>query len=296
MSSKSPAAPLALPAPSPYSVSFAGVQIVGHREADRIGAEAVVRRHDQLAREQVDDEAAVAVDVVDAAPADDHVVAGAAGEMVAGLAAADHVRAGAAVRRDADRRERAAGLGGEQPRRVDHVVAEVGELRREREEEVRRAGAQRRAVRLGPEVADRHLARVARVPAPVLRRVAVDDQGRGRSGASEDRDVVSADQDPVGARRVGGRDRAREAGGGRDARPRREQQDVALTGGGRPEAGDHSDRDAVEQDGLPRREPGGRPRSVVDARDRRAGSHVEDALHADEGVAATVDRDDAAVC
>ena len=44
----------------------------------------------------------VAVDLVDAAAADDQVVARAAGEEVAGLAAVDHVVAAAAVRGDPD--------------------------------------------------------------------------------------------------------------------------------------------------------------------------------------------------
>ena len=116
----SPSAPARLPAPSPESVSLPG------RRSSRTGRTlAFTIRDEELARDHVDVEPVVAVDEVDAALAEDRVVAGAAGEVVAGLAAVDQVVAGAAVRDDADRPERAGGAAGVRAR-VDHVVAGVG--------------------------------------------------------------------------------------------------------------------------------------------------------------------------
>ena len=74
-------------------------------------------RHGQLARGQIHVEAGVAVDVVVAGLAEDHVVARTAGQVVARLAADDQINPGAAVDRQAERRSRC----------VDDVVTGVVE-------------------------------------------------------------------------------------------------------------------------------------------------------------------------
>ena len=168
------------------------------------------------AREDVHVHAGVAVDVVDTAEAADLVVAGAAREVVAGLAADDQVVARTAVRGEADGRERAGGRRAadrEEPARVDHVVAGVEVRVAEREDplvvlvlSVR--DLRERVERLRPELVALRVGRNARVPGAVLRRVAVDDERRVRPGEDvadrdgADRDRVATDPEAAGLERV----------------------------------------------------------------------------------------------
>ena len=138
----------------------------------------------QRAREDVHVEAGVAVDVIDAAEAEDRVVAGAAREMVACLATDDQVVACAAVGREADGRQhaRAAAVDpAEEPASVDDVVAGVVERVGEREDPfvvlvLLIRDPVERIEGLRAELVTLHVPRLAAVPDAVLRRVAVDDE------------------------------------------------------------------------------------------------------------------------
>ncbi len=138
---------------------------------ERRGRAVVDELDGQPAREDVDVDAAVAVDVVGAAQTEDRVVARAAGEVVAGLAADDQVVALAAVGREADRRQvaarRVAGDPREQAAGVDDVVA--GEVVRVGEREqplvvlvLRLGDLVERVERLGPELVALDAERLAR--------------------------------------------------------------------------------------------------------------------------------------
>ena len=193
-----------------------GKQVVGHRRDIGLDRRAVVdegrgARHEggrrtgighadgQRARQDVDVDAGVAVDVVHAALAEDGVVARAAGQVVARLAADEGVVAGTAVGREANRDAIQVHPGTiEQRAGVDDVVACVEVRVGEREDPlvvlVVGIGELGEGVeRLLAELHAQHVIRVAAVPDAVLRGVAIDHQRRIRARAAADGDVVATD-------------------------------------------------------------------------------------------------------
>ena len=261
---------------------LSGDKVVAVREDARVAP-----RDGQLAGDDVDVDAVVAIDLVTTAATDDEVVAGTAHQEVRCGTADDRVVAGTAIRGEADRREGAGGDPNEKGRGVDDVVSGIHEGVGDGEDEAGVPIADLVREGLVAEGEEGLHARVAAVPLAVLRGVSVDDEGRVRARTAGDDERVATDAGRPGFRVARG-DRCAGVAADREA----------AAGDGQGVAGHRghgTDDRAVDRQDLPDDKAGAGPRDPVVANQRAGGRTGEGADDLDERVAAAVHGGDAAV-